>query len=211
MITNPTIQSYIEQNASPQQDLLNELEKETYQKTVLPQMISGRYQGRILSMFSKLIRPKNILEVGTFTGFSTLCLAEGLATDGTIHTIDKNDEFQPLQQKYFERSPYHKQIKTYLGNALEWIPQLNFKFDLAFIDADKKNYPAYFEMILPKMNQGGLILADNVLWYGKVTNPDAKDAESLALKQYNETQAKDPRVEVFILPVRDGISVARVR
>ncbi len=211
MITNPDIQAYIEQNLSPQQDLLNELEKETYQKTVLPQMISGHYQGRILSMISKLIRPKNILEVGTFTGFSTLCLAEGLTPEGIIHTIDKNDEFQSLQQKYFDRSPYHKQIKTYLGNALEWIPQLSIKFDLAFIDADKKNYPAYFEMILPKMNQGGLILADNVLWYGKVTDADAKDAESLALKAYNEILAKDPRVEVFILPVRDGISVARVQ
>jgi len=205
------IQNYIEQFATKQSGLLDDLVKETYQKTVLPQMISGAYQGRLLSLLSKLKQPKQILEVGTFTGFATLCLAEGLSPDGTIHTIDKNDEFESIQNKYFEKSGFRTQIKQYLGNARDIIPQIPEKFDLVFIDADKRYYPQYFEMILPKMNKGGLILADNVLWYGKVVEPNVKDAETLALKKYNEILAQDTRVEVVILPVRDGISMARVK
>jgi predicted O-methyltransferase YrrM len=207
---NENIQNYIEMFATRQSPLLDELIKETYQKTVLPQMISGAYQGRLLSLLSKIKQPKHILEVGTFTGFATLCLAEGLSTDGIIHTIDKNDEFQPIQDKYFEKSTFRTQIKQYLGNARDIIPTLPQKFDLVFIDADKRYYPQYFEMILPKMNKGGLILADNVLWYGKVVDENAKDAETKALKEYNEILAQDSRVEVVVLPVRDGISMARV-
>jgi len=205
------IQEYIETFTTPQSKLLDALEKETYQKTVLPQMISGAYQGRLLSLLSKIMRPQQILEVGTFTGFSTLCLAEGLAPEGMIHSIDKNDEYLPIQNKYFELSGYRKQIKQYTGNARELIPQLPYQFDIAFIDADKRNYPAYFEMIIPKMIRGGLIIADNVLWYQKVADPQVRDAETTALRIYNEVLSKDKRIEVIILPVRDGISVARVK
>ena len=210
MIINENIQEYIESLVSPQSELLAKLEKETYQKTVLPQMISGHYQGRLLSLLSKLIQPKTILEVGTFTGYATLCLAEGLPADGKIITIDKNEEFKVIQDKYFELSPYRSQINQLLGNAREIIPGLNKKFDLVFIDADKRYYPEYYDMLLPKMNKGGLILADNVLWYGKVVQENAKDAETTALKKYNDILSQDERVEVLILPVRDGISVARV-
>jgi predicted O-methyltransferase YrrM len=182
MITPGNIQKYIEFFSSPQQELLNQLEKETYQKTVLPQMISGAYQGRLLSLISKLIKPESILEIGTFTGFSTLCLAEGLKENGKIHTIDKNDEFLNIQNKYFELSGYRNQIKQYLGNAREIIPQLDETFDLVFLDADKRYYPEYFDLILPKIKKGGVLLSDNVLWYGKVTDPEIKDAETTALK-----------------------------
>jgi len=212
MFTKEDIQAYIEKWATPQSDLLHNLERETYQKTVLPQMISGEYQGRLLSLFSKLKQPQQILEIGTFTGFATLCLAEGLAKNGTIHTIDKNDEYLALQNKYFEQSKYRSQIKQYTGNAREIIPAFTQKFDLVFLDADKRYYPDYFEMILPKMNPGALLLSDNVLWYGKVTQTArANDAETLALQKYNEILANDSRVEVLILPVRDGISVARIK
>jgi len=210
MIINENIQEYIESLVSPQSELLAKLEKETYQKTVLPQMISGHYQGRLLSLLSQLKQPKTILEVGTFTGYATLCLAEGLSAEGQIITIDKNDEFKAIQDKYFAQSPFRSQIKQLLGNARELIPDLNTKFDLVFIDADKRYYPEYYEMLLPKMNKAGLILADNVLWYGKVVQKNANDAETMALKKYNEMLSKDERVEVLILPVRDGISVARV-
>ncbi len=203
------ILKYIELFSSTPADYLQELERETYQKTVLPQMISGSYQGRLLSLISKMIRPENILEVGTFTGYATLCLAEGLAENGIIHTIDINDEFRYLQDKYFKISGFQKNIKQYLGNALEIIPTISYEFDLVFIDADKKHYPEYFEMIFPKVKKGGFILADNVLWYGKVTDEQAKDKETTALKHYNQNLKKDSRVEVVILPVRDGISVAR--
>ncbi len=210
MITPGNIQKYIEFFSSPQPELLNQLEKETYQKTVLPQMISGAYQGRLLSLISKLIKPESILEIGTFTGFSTLCLAEGLKENGKIHTIDKNDEFLNIQNKYFELSGYRNQIKQYLGNAREIIPQLDETFDLVFLDADKRYYPEYFDLILPKIKKGGVLLSDNVLWYGKVTDPEIKDAETTALKKYNELLLNDPRVEVIILPIRDGISLAKL-
>jgi len=211
MIIPENIQEYIENFVSPASSLLNELERETYQKTLLPQMISGHYQGRLLSLFSRLKQPKTILEIGTFTGYATLCLAEGLPADGQLITLDKNDEFKAIQDKYFQASGYRSQIRQILGNAREMIPTLPETFDLVFLDADKRYYPEYFEMILPKMNKGGLLLADNVLWYGKVTNPQAKDAETTAIKKYNELLAKDPRVETVIVPVRDGISVALVK
>ncbi len=203
------IQNYIEKLASPQPTYLNELERETYQKTVLPQMISGYYQGRLLSMFSKLTRPRQILEIGTFTGFSTLCLAEGLLPEGQIHTIDINDEFTVLQNKYFEKSPYRNQIKQYVGNAREIIPRLSQQFDLIFLDADKRFYPEYFKLLVAQLNRGGLLLADNVLWYGKVAHKHIIDAETQALRKYNELLLADKSFEVIILPVRDGISVAR--
>ena len=211
MIVNENILEYIENLTSPQSELLAALERETYQKTVLPQMISGSYQGRLLSLLSRIKQPQKILEVGTFTGYATLCLAEGLQLNGQIITIDKNDEFQAIQNKYFAQSVYRKQIKQIAGNAREVIPGLQETFDLVFLDADKRYYPQYFEMLLPKMNKGGLLIADNVLWYGKVLEPQPKDAETQAIKQYNEMLANDDRVEALILPVRDGLSIAIVK
>ena len=211
MIINEALLDYIENLSSPQSELLAALERETYQKTVLPQMISGAYQGRLLSLLSKMKRPDTILEVGTFTGYATLCLAEGLSPDGQIITIDKNDEFQAIQNKYFEQSDYRNQITQIIGNARELIPQLNEQFDMVFLDADKRYYPQYFEMLLPKINKGGLLLADNTLWYGKVIDDKAKDAETVAIKQFNEKLASDDRVEVVILPVRDGLTMAIIK
>jgi len=211
MIINEEVLDYIENLTSPQSELLAALERETYQKTVLPQMISGPYQGRLLSLLARIKQPQNILEVGTFTGYATLCLAEGLPPDGQIISIDKNDEFQAIQNKYFAQSAYRKQIKQIIGNAREVISDLPETFDLVFLDADKRYYPQYLEMLLPKMNKGGLLIADNVLWYGKVLEPQPKDAETQAIKQYNEMLADDDRVEAIILPVRDGLSIAVVK
>jgi len=211
MIINEEVLDYIENLTSPQSELLAALERETYQKTVLPQMISGPYQGRLLSLLARMKQPQKILEVGTFTGYATLCLAEGLPPDGQIITIDKNDEFQAIQNKYFAQSAYRKQIKQIIGNAREVISDLPETFDLVFLDADKRYYPQYLEMLLPKMNKGGLLIADNVLWYGKVLEPQPKDAETQAIKQYNEMLADDDRVEAIILPVRDGLSIAVVK
>ena len=204
-----TLQDYIDRFSGKQPAYLDELERETYQKTVLPQMISGKYQGRLLALFSKLTAPAQILEIGTFTGFSALCLAEGLQPGGRLHTIDINDEFIPLQNKYFEKSPYRSQIIQHIGNALELIPQFEQSFDLIFLDADKRHYPRYFELVLPRLKKGGLLIADNVLWYGKVAQPEITDPETSALRKYNEILADNPQMEVIVLPVRDGISVAR--
>ncbi len=206
---NDKIQDYIENFSDTPPLYLQELEKETYQKTVLPQMISGAYQGRLLSLISKLKQPENILEIGTFTGYATLCLAEGLQVNGLVHTIDINDEFKYLQDKYFENSGYKNQIKQYLGNALDIIPKMNNEFDLIFLDADKKNYPQYLEIILPKLKKGGLLLADNVLWYGKVADKQISDIETNAIRKFNEMIKNHSDLEVIILPVRDGVSVVR--
>ena len=162
-------------------------------------------------MLSKIINPKNILEIGTFTGYATLCLAEGLAENGTIDTIDNNEELFDFQKKYFEASDYKNQIFQHLGNALEIIPTLNKKFDLVFIDADKQNYSNYFEMIVPMMNKGGIILSDNVLWSGKVLEEvKANDKSTNALLEYNKLLKNDLRVETVLLPIRDGLIVSRV-
>ncbi len=211
MILDEKLLEYIENLTSPQPELLAALERETYQKTVLPQMISGHYQGRLLSLLSRLKQPQKILEIGTFTGYATLCLAEGLAPGGQIITIDKNDEFLSIQNKYFDKSPYRDHIRQITGNARKVIPGLDEQFDLVFLDADKRYYPQYFEMLLPKINKGGLLLADNTLWYGKVVDEQAKDAETLAIKQFNEMLASDDRVEAIILPVRDGLTMAMIK
>ena len=203
----PNIQNYIEQFSTDPPKYLKDLEKETYQKTVLPQMISGSYQGRLLSLISKLKQPENILEIGTFTGYATLCLAEGLQPNGFIHTIDINDEFKYLQDKYFEISGYKNRIKQYLGNALEIIPQMDLMFDLIFLDADKKNYPKYLKIIFPKLKKGGLLLADNVLWYGKVADKQISDTETNAIREFNEILKNSTSLEGIIIPVRDGISL----
>lgn len=202
---------YSEQNSSPEPPLLGELYRETHQKILQPRMASGPLQGRFLSLLSKLIRPNSILEIGTFTGYATLCLAEGLAPEGVLHTIDHNEELVDFQQRFFKRSPYASQIQTHLGNALDIIPQIQATFDLVFIDADKKNYLNYYESILARMNPKGVILSDNVLWNGKVLD-DAQedDVDTKILQEFNRKLASDPRVESVLIPLRDGITLTRV-
>ncbi|SFE24749.1 O-methyltransferase [Flavobacterium xueshanense] len=205
------LEDYIEQNSEKEPALLAALNKETYQKILLPRMLSGHFQGRVLSMLSKLIRPVNILEIGTYTGYSALCLCEGMQENGQLHTIDIKEELLDFQRKHFDKSPWGKQIIQHLGEAVDIIPTLDFKFDLVFIDADKENYLNYFELILPKMNKGGIILSDNVLWSGKVLEPlNPKDLSTKILLEYNQLLATDPRVETVLLPIRDGLTVSRV-
>jgi len=201
---------YVVNHSEDEPELLQELTRETYQKILQPRMLSGHYQGRLLSMISKLIHPKNILEIGTYTGYSALCLAEGIQSDGALHTIDINEELLVFQRSYFDKSPYGKQIFQHLGNALEIIPSLDKTFDLIFIDADKDNYPAYFNAIIDKLNPGGIILSDNVLWSGKVIEPLKEDDFSTkALLEYNTILKEDKRIETVILPIRDGLTISR--
>ncbi|MGB0790296.1 MAG: O-methyltransferase, partial [Flavobacteriaceae bacterium] len=189
---------------------LKDLSRETHQKVIQPRMISGHYQGRLLSFLSNLVRPNRILELGTYTGYSALCLAEGLSERGTITTIEVNEELAWLQQKYWKLSPYHKKIRPIVGDALEVIPSLQDKYDLVFIDAKKADYNKYLETVIPKLNKGCLILSDNILWSGKVVEPLQKgDNATEALLKYNQRLTEDNRFEHLILPVRDGLSVAR--
>ena len=205
------LENYIEQHSEEEPELLAALNKETYQKVLLPRMLSGHFQGRVLSMLSKLIRPVNILEIGTYTGYSALCLCEGMQENGTLHTIDIKEELVDFQRKHFDKSPWGNQIVQHLGEALDIIPTLDMKFDLVFIDADKENYINYFELIVPKMNKGGIILSDNVLWSGKVLEPlHPKDISTKILLEYNQLLKNDPRVETVLLPIRDGLTVSRV-
>ena len=205
------LENYIANHSQEEPALLTELSRETHLKVVRPRMITGHFQGRALSLLSKIIRPKSILEIGTYTGYSAICLAEGLQKDGALHTIDINEELHDLQRKYFDKSGYGKQIKQYTGDALEIIPELEGPFDLVFIDAEKKEYDAYFEAIIKKCNPGSIILSDNVLWSGKVVEPLEKgDKATEALLAYNDKLARDPRVETVLLPIRDGLTLSRV-
>lgn len=208
---SPELELYVERHSEDEPALLAALHRETYQKIMQPRMLSGHFQGRVLSMLSKLIRPVTILEIGTYTGYATLCLAEGLQENGFIDTIDINEELFDIQKKYFDLSPWKNQISQHLGDALEIIPTLERKYDLVFIDADKDNYLNYFEMILPIMNKGGIILSDNVLWSGKVLEtPDPKDLSTNVLLEYNRLLKEDSRIETVLLPIRDGLTVSRV-
>jgi len=205
------LEDYIEQHSENEPALLAALNKETYQKILLPRMLSGHFQGRVLSMLSKLIRPVNILEIGTFTGYAALCLCEGMQENGQLHTIDIKEELVDFQRKYFDKSQWGNQIVQHLGEAISILPTLEIKFDLVFIDADKENYINYFELILTKMNKGGIILSDNVLWSGKVLEPLQKnDLSTKVLLEYNELLKNDNRVESVLLPIRDGLTVSRV-
>lgn len=202
---------YVTQHSENEPELLVQLNKETHQKTLQPRMLSGHFQGRVLSMLSKIIHPNNILEVGTYTGYATLCLAEGLAKNGTIDTIDNEEELVDFQRKYFNKTAWANQITQHLGNGLDIIPTLNKKYDLVFIDADKENYINYFHLIIPMMTTGGIILSDNVLWSGKIlekVNPN--DIITQILLEYNLLLKNDPRVETVLLPIRDGLTVSRV-
>jgi caffeoyl-CoA O-methyltransferase len=204
------LDDYVVAHSEEEPELLQLLTRETYQKILQPIMLSGPYQGRVLSMISKLINPKAILELGTFTGYSTLCLAEGLQKDGVIHTIDINEELVDFQRKYFDISEHGHQIFQHLGNAIDIIPTLDKTFDLIFIDADKPNYVNYFYLIIDKLNSGGIILSDNVLWHGKVIEPlDPKDTSTKAVLDYNTLLKDDPRIESILLPIRDGLTISR--
>ena len=205
------IDNYVVTHSADEPQLLQELNRETYQKILQPRMLSGHYQGRVLSMISKLVNPKNILEIGTYTGYSALCLAEGLQANGELHTIDINEELYNFQRKYFDKSKFGTQIHQHLGNALDIIPTLDKIFDLVFIDADKENYTNYFHAIIDKINIGGIILSDNVLWSGKVLDTEFKkeDTSTPALIAYNKALKEDSRVETVILPIRDGLTISR--
>jgi len=204
------IDDYVVNHSEDEPELLQQLSRETHQKILQPRMLTGHYQGRVLSMISKLVNPKNILEIGTYTGYSALCLAEGMQNDGELHTIDINEELFDFQRKYFDKSRYGKQIHQHLGNALDIVPKLNMHFDLVFIDADKTNYANYFNIIIEKLNPGGIILSDNVLWSGKViedVKPD--DLDTKALIEYNSLLKDDSRIETVLLPIRDGLTISR--
>lgn len=204
------LDKYVVDHSEQEPKLLQQLTRETYQKVLQPIMLSGPYQGRVLSMISKLIRPKSILELGTFTGYATLCLAEGLDKDGELHTIDINEELVDFQRKYFDKSGFGSQIIQHTGSALDILPRLNQTFDLIFIDADKPNYSNYFHLIIDKLNPGGIILSDNVLWHGKVVEPlDEKDKSTKAVLDYNILLKNDERIETVLLPIRDGLTISR--
>jgi predicted O-methyltransferase YrrM len=206
------LDQYVVNHSQKEPELLQQLNKETWQKVLNPRMLSGSFQGRILSMISKLINPKNILEIGTYTGYSALCLAEGMQKKGTIFTIDKNEELEGFSKKYFIKSAYKNQIKQLVGNAIDIIPTINEKFDLVFIDADKSNYVNYFNLIINKMNSGGVILSDNVLWSGKVVEElNPKDIDTKVLLEYNKLLNTDSRIETVLLPIRDGLTISRVK
>ncbi len=207
-----SLDTYLVEHAELEPDLLRRLRIETFQTSTQPHMISGEYQGRLLSLLSKILSPKNILEIGTFTGYATLCLAEGLQADGKIITMDKNDELAYLCEKYFQESPYAHQIDFRVNDAVKELDTLaDHSLDLVFIDADKANYPFYFNRVLPLLKPGGVILIDNVLWYGKVLldEVDKKDPSTQVLKDLNDQIANDDRVESLILPIRDGITLIR--
>ena len=206
------IDNYVLNHTQQEPTILQELTKETWQKVLNPRMLSGAFQGRVLSMISKIIQPKTILEIGTYTGYSTLCLAEGLSKEGKIMTIDKNEELETLQNKYFEKSGFRNQIEQIVGDATQIIPSLNQTFDLVFIDADKTNYINYFHLIIDKMNSGGIILSDNVLWSGKVVEElDPKDLDTKTLLEFNKLLNQDDRIETVLLPIRDGLTLSRVK
>ena len=203
------LDDYVVRHSEDEPALLKALTRETYQKILQPRMLSGHYQGRVLSVLSKLIRPKSILELGTFTGYSALCLAEGLDKNGVLHTIDINEELVAFQRTYFDKSGFGSQIIQHLGSALDIIPTLDTSFDLVFMDADKTNYINYFHQIIDKLNPGGVILSDNVLWSGKVIEAvDPSDISTKIVLEYNTLLKEDPRLETVLLPIRDGLTVS---
>lgn len=206
------LENYAAQHTEDEPLLLQELNKRTHLNVLQPRMISGHFQGRFLSLLSKMVQPRIILEIGTYTGYATLCLAEGLHPEGVLHTIDIKEELTDLQREFFDRSGYGSQIVQHLGKAADIIPALDTTFDLVFIDADKQNYAHYFDLVIEKMNRGGIILSDNVLWSGKVVEEvKHNDKHTQALMAYNQKIKDDPRVETVLLPIRDGITLSRVK
>lgn len=206
------LEKYAEEHSSKEPEILAKLNRETHLKVLQPRMISGHLQGRVISMISKMVCPKIALEIGTYTGYSTICIAQGLSQNGILHTIDVNEELVEMQRKYFELSGYGDKIVQHLGKALDIIPNVEDGIDFVFIDADKKNYINYFDAVIEKMNKGGIILSDNVLWSGKVVQEvKSNDKQTQILMEYNKKLATDPRVETVLLPIRDGLTISRVR
>ena len=203
---DPLIEAYALEHTEKESDLLFNLNRQTHLKVLQPRMLSGHLQGRILSFLSSAIKPKNILEIGTYTGYSALCMAEGLSKNGKLVTIDKNIELETMVKKYINDSYYKNQIEFINANAIDVIPTLNLEWDLVFIDADKENYINYFDLVIDQVNKGGWIIADNVLWSGKVLEePDKKDKETIILQKFNEKVNQDSRVRNVLFPVRDGM------
>ena len=205
------IMTYAINHTQDESNLLKSLNKETNQKILQSRMISGHFQGRVLSFISQLIRPETILEIGTYTGYATLCLAEGLTKNGKIHTIEINEELIDFQKKYFDKSKFKNQIFTHIGDAIDIIPKLKLKYDLIFLDADKANYPNYMEMVVPKLKRGGVLVADNVLWNGKVLDYQQKrdDIETKGIKLFSELVKKNSSLQTLLLPIRDGLMMCR--
>ena len=205
------IMTYAINHTQEESNLLKALNKETHQKILQSRMISGHFQGRVLSFISQLIRPETILEIGTYTGYATLCLAEGLTKNGKIHTIEINEELIDFQKKYFDKSKFKNQIFTHIGDAIDIIPKLKLKYDLIFLDADKANYPNYMEMVVPKLKRGGVLVADNVLWNGKVLDYQQKrdDIETKGIKLFSELVKKNSSLQTLLLPIRDGLMMCR--
>ena len=201
---------YLNKNSEKEPEILSRLSKETHQKILQPRMLSGHIQGRFLSFISKIKSPDKILEIGTYTGYSTICLAEGLSKNGKIDTIDKNEELINIQNKYFEESGYRNKIIQHTGNALDILKSLNEKYDIIFIDADKENYINYFNQVSNKLSKNGIIISDNVLWSGKVLDSHQKDEETSTLVEFNKIVNHDKRFKSIILPIRDGISISRL-
>ena len=203
------IWKYICDHSSKEEKLLSQLRRETEIKCLNPIMLSSVFQGNLLSIVSKIKNPRKILEIGTYSGYSTLCLADGLSDDGEIHTIDKNEELLHIQNKYFDKSIHKKKIIQHTGNALNIIPNLNLKFDIVFIDADKENYSEYLKMILPNMNKGAVLISDNILWHGKVIDIDKEiDSKTRKIAEFNKNIANESSLKSIIIPIRDGISIA---
>ncbi|MCB0791752.1 MAG: class I SAM-dependent methyltransferase [Flavobacteriales bacterium] len=209
---DPALDAYAEAHSGDEPSYLKELTIETREKVESPQMLSGHLQGRFLGLLSQLVRPKVIVEIGTYTGYSALCLAEGLAKGGMVHTIDVNAALTPMVERYVEKAGMGDRITTHIGHGADVVPDLPGPFDLVFIDADKENYPRYWDLVIDRVRAGGLIIADNVLWSGKVTRPEREwDADTRGLVDYARAVKADPRVEEVLVPLRDGLLVARRR
>ena len=210
---NRQIDEYIEQHSEPQPEYLDNVVRETHLQMINPRMMSGHLQGRILKLLVEMTRARRIIELGTYSGYSALCMAEGLPTDGELHTIEIDDELEDFIREQLQSAPHGNKVHLHIGNAVDIIPQIEGNFDLAFIDADKRLYQQYYDMLLPRMNPGGIILADNTLWDGKVLieQPAHNDYQTIAIKAFNDFIATDPRVEKVILPLRDGLTLIRVK
>ncbi|MFY0689478.1 MAG: O-methyltransferase [Cyclobacteriaceae bacterium] len=203
------IQQYVETTTQPESDLLKKIDRDTHLHVLKPRMISGHLQGRVLSMLSHMIKPKRILEIGTYTGYATICLAEGLDDGGKIITLEVNEELKERTLGYFKEAGLEEKVEMRIGRAVEIIPQLSEKWDLVFIDADKENYHAYYDQVIDQMETGGYIIADNVLWSGKITDQSVKDKKTEKLRLFNQYVHEDQRVEHVLMPIRDGLMVAR--